>query len=73
MKNTLYRKLLYVISMVLLSLVAVLLFRTEEGIFRMHVIANSITIMIEAAKSSASIENLFRRFGRSGEGFLILF
>ena len=33
MKNTLYRKLLYVISMVLLSLVAVLLFRPEEGIF----------------------------------------
>ena len=41
MKNTLYRKLLYVISMVLLSIVAVLLFRPEEGIFRMHVIANS--------------------------------
>ena len=50
MKNTLYRKLLYVISMVLLSLVAVLLFRTEEGIFRMHVIANSDSAADQATK-----------------------
>ena len=50
MKNTLYRKLLYVISMVLLSLVAVLLFRPEEGIFRMHVIANSDSAADQATK-----------------------
>lgn len=50
MKNTLYRKLLYVISMVLLSLVAVLLFEPEEDIFRMHVIANSDSAADQAAK-----------------------
>ena len=50
MKNTLYRKLLYVISMVLLSLVAVLLFRPEKGIFRMHVIANSDSAADQATK-----------------------
>ena len=50
MKNTLYGKLLYVISMVLLSLVAVLLFRPEEGIFRMHVIANSDSAADQATK-----------------------
>lgn len=50
MKNTLYRKLLYVISMVLLSLAAVLLLKPEEGIFRMHVIANSDSAADQAAK-----------------------
>lgn len=36
--------------MVLLSLVAVLLFRPEEGIFRMHVIANRDSAADQATK-----------------------
>ena len=49
MRKTLYGKLLYVISMTLLSLAALLL-EPEEGIFRMHVIANSDSAADQAAK-----------------------
>ena len=49
MKNAQYRKLWYVISMVLLSLAALLL-KPEGEVFRMHVIANSDSAADQAAK-----------------------